>query len=90
MNLNPLFKPISPLYVWFWFVQLLVGFCIAGYWIQALGDHAFWLTDRIPVAAVTTVLFAIANVLIFRRRVVGVIGSVLCWLLCVLLMLPTL
>lgn len=90
MNENPLFKPISPLYVWFWFVQLLVALCIVGYWIQVLGHHPFWLMDRIPVAVITTVLFVIANFLYFRRRVFGVIGSVVCWLLCELLMAPTL
>jgi hypothetical protein len=90
MNKNPLFKPISPLYVWFWFVQFLVALCIVGYWIEIFSHHPVWLAERIPAAVVTTILFAIANFLIFRSRVVGVVGSVICWALCMMLMITTL
>jgi hypothetical protein len=90
MNKNPLFEPISPLTVWFWFLQLLTALCITGYWIEVFSQHLVSLTESIPVAACGTILFVVANFLIFRYRFFGVLGSVISWIWFGLILLPTL
>jgi len=90
MNKSSLFQPISPLTVWFWFVQLLMVVGIVDYWLEMFSHHSPWLIEKVPLAAGGTALFVIASLLIFRHRLIGALLWIIGWIFCALLRVPTL
>ena len=78
---NPLIGPVSPLRMWFWLLQSLAAACIVGYWIQVFGHFERWQMQVNYIGVYATVLFVISNIVFFRSRMLGIIGSVICWIL---------
>jgi hypothetical protein len=85
---NPLFKSTSPLMGWFIVMELITAACLGAYWF-GIWQHGSRPWDHVGLGVIVAVLFVASNGLLFRHRRWAVVGFIVCGLLLVLLMLPT-